>query len=83
MEGETEGKEGMSGPQDSPYEGGSFRLEMNFPSNYPHAPPNVTFVTPVYHPNIDSGGRICLDLLKQPPTVSRYRSETVKVVTMI
>lgn len=30
-------------------------------------PPKVRFVTPVYHPNIDNGGRICLDTLKLPP----------------
>jgi ubiquitin-protein ligase len=33
-------------------------------------PPKVNFETPVYHPNIDDGGRICLDLLKMPPAVS-------------
>ena len=27
----------------------------------------MRFITPVYHPNIDSEGRICLNLLKMPP----------------
>lgn len=30
-------------------------------------PPKLRFITPVYHPNIDAEGRICLDLLNPPP----------------
>jgi len=54
----------VMGPQSSPYEGGVFYLNIVFPQNYPFKPPKITFVTKVYHPNINSGGGICLDILK-------------------
>lgn len=52
------------GPKDSPYEGGCFSLRLEFPVNYPFRPPKVVFVTKVFHPNINSQGGICLDILK-------------------
>ncbi|KAJ8610294.1 hypothetical protein CTAYLR_009070 [Chrysophaeum taylorii] len=55
----------LDGPDDSPWSGGRFRLHIAFPHNYPHAPPDVYFLTPVFHPNVDfSTGRICVDLLE-------------------
>jgi ubiquitin-conjugating enzyme E2 T len=57
----------VQGPEGSPYEGGSFRLQLGLPARYPFEPPAVRFVTKVYHPNIDGCGRICLDSLKLPP----------------
>ena len=54
----------VMGPQGSPYEGGIFYLNIVFPQNYPFKPPKITFVTKVYHPNINSSGGICLDILK-------------------
>lgn len=55
------------GPHYSPYEGALFELEIEIPDRYPFVPPQLRFVTPVYHPNIDTQGRICMDLLKMPP----------------
>jgi len=51
---------------EAPYSGGVFHLELHVTPRFPCEPPNVRFITPVYHPNIDDGGRICLDLLKMP-----------------
>lgn len=52
------------GPVGTPYEGGVFNLSISIPSNYPFKPPNVIFKTRIYHPNINSSGSICLDILK-------------------
>lgn len=49
---------------DSPYSGGVFFLAIHFPTDYPFKPPKVNFTTRIYHPNINSNGSICLDILR-------------------
>ena len=54
----------VAGPEDTPFEGGVFKLELFLPEEYPMAAPKVRFLTKLYHPNVDKLGRICLDVLK-------------------
>uniref|UniRef100_A0A0D9V3Q1 E2 ubiquitin-conjugating enzyme n=2 Tax=Leersia perrieri TaxID=77586 RepID=A0A0D9V3Q1_9ORYZ len=54
----------IMGPSDSPYAGGVFLVTIHFPPDYPFKPPKVAFRTKVFHPNINSNGSICLDILK-------------------
>lgn len=53
----------ICGPDDTPYEGGAFEVEVNFPSNYPNSPPKVRFLCEMFHPNIYSSGNVCLDVI--------------------
>eukprot|EP00899_Mesostigma_viride_P005292 jgi/Mesvir1/14764/Mv05405-RA.1 len=57
----------IQGPAGTVYEKGTFKLDIQIPERYPLEPPKVRFLTPLYHPNVDNGGRICLDTLNMPP----------------
>ncbi|CAG9314273.1 unnamed protein product [Blepharisma stoltei] len=53
----------LNGPDESPYEGGMFKFEITFPSNFPASPPTFYFKTKIFHPNVHpSDGRICCEI---------------------
>lgn len=58
------------GPDETPYAGGCFIAEINFPNDYPATKPTFKFATRIYHPNISERGGICLDVINQ-----KYRPE--------
>ncbi len=70
----------LQGAQETPYEGGTFKLEINIPDRYPFEPPQVKFITKIYHPNIDTAGRICLDVLKSLPQGSWKPAQNISTV---
>ena len=63
----------MLGPQDTPFGGGLFYLKIKFPDNYPQKAPEVSFITPIYHINVnpkkpikpqaESLGHVCISTL--------------------
>jgi ubiquitin-protein ligase len=59
----TEWEMELEGPEQSAWENGAFGLTVTFPLDYSFKPQTVRFITPVYHPNINQQGGICLDLL--------------------
>jgi len=65
----------IMGPEDSPFSGGVFYLDVLFPANYPIRPCKVQFTTKIYHPNVNKDGNICLDILSDQwsPTLTVSR----------
>ncbi|KAE9970731.1 hypothetical protein EG328_006100 [Venturia inaequalis] len=54
----------FKGPPDTPYEGGTYVIDIKIPGDYPFRPPTMKFDTRVWHPNVSSvTGAICLDTL--------------------
>jgi len=55
--------QGLIVPECAPYNKGAFKIEINFPAEYPFKPPKITFKTKIYHPNIDEKGQVCLPII--------------------
>ncbi|KAJ2654905.1 Ubiquitin-conjugating enzyme E2 14 [Coemansia sp. RSA 1200] len=51
------------GPPDSYYEYGLFRVEINFPPDYPNEPPELRFLSEIWHPNVYTDGKVCISIL--------------------
>ena len=55
------------GPDDTPYEGGFYFLDLTFPKSYPMDPPKAIFMTlnnqVRFNPNLYKNGKVCISLL--------------------
>ena len=60
----TEWSAAMVGPEETPYSGGIFYLQLTCPPGYPIEPPTDRFMTKIYHCNISSEGEVCHEILR-------------------
>ncbi|KAJ7079569.1 ubiquitin-conjugating enzyme/RWD-like protein [Mycena belliarum] len=74
----------ISGPQDTPFEGGVFAAKLTFPTDYPLSPFKMKFEPPLFHPNsaylstFYPDGTVCISILHTPgddPTMYEQASE--------
>lgn len=47
-------KGSFEGPPGTPYEGGTYMVDVRIPNEYPFRPPIMKFETKVWHPNVSS-----------------------------
>mmetsp|Transcript_22693 Transcript_22693/g.52934 ORF Transcript_22693/g.52934 Transcript_22693/m.52934 type:complete len:184 (+) Transcript_22693:13-564(+) len=52
-------------PDEGYWKGGRFDFKFEIAADYPHAAPKVLCTTRVYHPNIDTDGKVCLNILRE------------------
>ena len=61
----------FTGPEDTIYEGGFFKAILTFPEDFPQNPPEMKFITEMWHPNIYPDGKVCISIL-HPPGVDQF-----------
>ena len=64
----------FTGPEDTIFEGGLFKAILTFPKDYPQNPPEMKFITEMFHPNIYKDGRVCISILHSPG-VDRFNEQ--------
>ena len=74
----------MIGPEDTPYKDGFFLISMDFTRDYPNYPPNIHFINPIYHLNVNPKrtqtsppGEICLAIFSRWNT--SYKIEDILI----
>jgi len=55
---------GIPGKQGTPWEGGVYKVTMDFTENFPSQPLLIKFTPTLFHPNLYPSGRVSMDVLE-------------------
>jgi len=67
----------MEGPSSTPYKDGVWVLYVRFPEEYPSIAPEIRFITPIKHCNVNCYGRICHSILDR-----NYTADTTMMMIL-
>jgi ubiquitin-protein ligase len=74
------------GPLETPYFGGNYFFELQYPYNYPYCPPKVKFCTGGdgirFNPNLYTSGKVCLSILNTWTGDQWTSSQTISTVLL-
>lgn len=70
----------ISGPEETPFVGGNFRIKLVISSDYPNSPPKGFFLTKIFHPNVANNGDICVNTLKKDWTPDVTLTHVLQVI---
>ena len=73
----------ITGPEGTPYEGGTFRLKLVLGGDFPSAPPRGFFLTKIFHPNVSANGDICVNTLKKDWSPDLKLAHVLSVISII
>ena len=67
----------IEGPENTIYEGSVMRALLMFPQDYPMNPPDMVFLTKMWHPNIFKNGKVCISILHKAQIDETNPQETL------
>merc|ERR1711934_190961 len=72
----------VDGPSGSLFDGGSWKIEMLL-NNYPFNAPTLRFISEIYHPNVDTDGKLCENVIGEWSPTQKMTEIADKLATVL